>query len=160
MPVQTYAEIVTPGLRKTHIKDFIPDATLLTNLTAAGTAPMAIGEWYELDTTDATGRTVKKGAANPGALMSFMCMAEANRTDIQAMQLIPVIWDVGMEIRTTLITTAGLTIGDYLEVNDFVHADGNTYRGLQAFTTGMKVGIYLGLDADGYGHVRLIDPIV
>ena len=164
MAKQLYAEIVTPGLGKTHIKDFGLRTTLQANLTAAGTAPIAIGEWYELDTSDGTGQTLKRGAATPGEEPAFMCMAETNRTDIQSAQRLPVIWDEGVEIKTKLFDSTGITsvnaVGLRLAV-DAVTVDGNTYRGLVAYASGATeyiVAIGVGLDSDGYLHARIVSP--
>jgi hypothetical protein len=163
---QTYAEIVTPGLGKTHIRDFTPDATVLAvNLTAAGAAPMCIGEWYELDPLDGTGQTIIRGVVSPGDQPAYMCMAEVNRTDVQSANLIPVIWDEGCMIKTQVFDTAAITsanaVGLQLAVDDVVHSDGNTYRSLVAYAAGAGdyvVAVGTGLDAAGYLHARIVSP--
>jgi len=115
-------------------KDF-PIAAALVN--PLGTNPVLDGEWMQVD---ASGNAVRytnnaaqidAGHANAGRTMAFLVFAESGRSDVQALQALPLMLMHEFVGETKIFTAAGLYEGAPLAVKDLTYpAGGTTRRGL------------------------------
>jgi hypothetical protein len=119
-------------------------------LNPVDTNPLIDGEFLEL----ATSYKMVRGSANPAAVPSFAYFAEQGRYEVQALQKGPFLYMGWYEADTTVMTAAGIGVGDLLEVADVTI--GTTKRGLVKKTTGYAVGFATRLPADNNGFLRFV----
>ena len=155
MSTAPYLTLISPVLPVDRRDFYLTDPTILNPNNAN---PLLDGEWLELDSD----YKAKRGSASPSATVSYQVFAERGRYDTQAIGKVPLLFIGAYEAETSVYTSTGLAVNNYLVVDD-VTVGGQTKRGLVKIPAGageyLVVGVVTRVLTGKIRYVKFASPM-